>query len=367
MISEKARTIADACRFCWMCRHICPVGLVTGKESSTPRGKALMVSMDSRNIPLGFDNSEPMYQCCLCEACANDCATGYNPPVFIREARTNAYVNDLLPKHISEVIDRALTGSMNGLPEDPKVTEAIRDLPEQADVLLVLGECARTESPEMAAAAVSLLKKAGCSFTVLKEEPDCGAYLGDLIGYVEDVRIRARNFLSEVKKTGAGTVVFLDPAYAYFIIKQCGEWGILPEGTVFTTATAFFAEAVENGSLNPTVAEQGEILTLQDANRLTRGLDELETSRTILSRIVPEIREMFLNRKMAKSCGDAVLKQTNGYIVSQMGKARWGEVRSAGAGMLVTECPSDYAIMLATKPDDMKIEDLFCLLDRACQ
>ena len=76
---------------------------------------------------------------------------------------------------------------------------------------------------------------------------------------------------------------------------------------------------------------------------------------------------MFLNRKMAKSCGDAVLKQTNGYIVSQMGKARWGEVRSAGAGMLVTECPSDYAIMRATKPDDMKLEDLFCLLDRACQ
>ena len=45
MFSEKAKKHADACRFCWMCRHLCPVQLVTGKETNTPRAKGLLVSM----------------------------------------------------------------------------------------------------------------------------------------------------------------------------------------------------------------------------------------------------------------------------------------------------------------------------------
>ena len=45
MFSEKAYKNAEACRFCWMCRHLCPVQLVTGKETNTPRAKGLLVSM----------------------------------------------------------------------------------------------------------------------------------------------------------------------------------------------------------------------------------------------------------------------------------------------------------------------------------
>ena len=42
MFSEKSKKNADACRFCWMCRHLCPVQLVTGKETNTPRAKGLL-------------------------------------------------------------------------------------------------------------------------------------------------------------------------------------------------------------------------------------------------------------------------------------------------------------------------------------
>ena len=45
MISQNAKKHADACRFCWMCRHLCPVGLATGKEINTPRAKGLLLSM----------------------------------------------------------------------------------------------------------------------------------------------------------------------------------------------------------------------------------------------------------------------------------------------------------------------------------
>ena len=54
MFSEKAKKNADACRFCYMCRHLCPVELVTGKENNTPRGKGLQVSMIERGMKRGF-------------------------------------------------------------------------------------------------------------------------------------------------------------------------------------------------------------------------------------------------------------------------------------------------------------------------
>ena len=63
MFSEKAKKNADACRFCWMCRHLCPVQLVTGKETNTPRAKGLQVSMIERGMPMEKDGVRflPLY------------------------------------------------------------------------------------------------------------------------------------------------------------------------------------------------------------------------------------------------------------------------------------------------------------------
>ena len=46
--SSKCRETADACRFCWMCRHICPVGNTTGQERNTARARALSLSLVGR-------------------------------------------------------------------------------------------------------------------------------------------------------------------------------------------------------------------------------------------------------------------------------------------------------------------------------
>ena len=76
MFSIDSSRQADACRFCWMCRHICPVSNSTGNEGWTPRARGLMVSMIERGLPYDGEIAEAMYHCTLCDACANDCATG---------------------------------------------------------------------------------------------------------------------------------------------------------------------------------------------------------------------------------------------------------------------------------------------------
>jgi len=227
MFTDKAKKTADACRFCWMCRYLCPVGLVTGSEGSTPRGRGLLVSMDSRNFPLDKDSAELIYQCSLCGACATDCATGYDPRIFTREARSEAVANELVSENILMLIDRAADGNLSGAEMDPELESAIAPLPDTADILLYMGDAARHQA-KSAKAVIKLLKKAGVDFTVMKDEPECGSLLGDLIGYTEEVRKMAAGCIKAMDGTKAETIVMLDPSCAAFMKHQCAEWGMQP-------------------------------------------------------------------------------------------------------------------------------------------
>ena len=100
MISQNALHHAEKCRFCWMCRHLCPVQHQTGKELNTPRAKGLLLSMVNKKAQeFDKDMGQAMYECLLCDACTNDCATGYQPPLFIREARTEAVIHPIAGLH----------------------------------------------------------------------------------------------------------------------------------------------------------------------------------------------------------------------------------------------------------------------------
>ena len=172
MFSEKAKKNADACRFCYMCRHLCPVELVTGKENNTPRAKGLQVSMLERCMKMDKGCAVTMYECLLCGACTADCVTGFDPLVFIREGRTQAVLEDLVPDFAKKVIDRLeATGNPYG------ATQAKVDLtgvPQTGETLVWLGNAARYAVPDVAQALLAILKKAGVAFAVLPDEPASG-------------------------------------------------------------------------------------------------------------------------------------------------------------------------------------------------
>lgn len=98
--SESAKKNIDSCRFCWMCRHICPIGNVTGQERNTARARALSLSMVARgSADFSEDIIDNVYQCALCRACTNDCATGYDPVVYTKEARLMAALEGKMPEY----------------------------------------------------------------------------------------------------------------------------------------------------------------------------------------------------------------------------------------------------------------------------
>ena len=126
MIRQNALHHAEKCRFCWMCRHLCPVQHQTGKELNTPRAKGLLLSMVNKKAQtFDKDMAEAMYECLLCDACTNDCATGYQPPLFIREARTEAVVSEVAPASVMKLIENVeTTGNIYGVRSPPTVRTA---------------------------------------------------------------------------------------------------------------------------------------------------------------------------------------------------------------------------------------------------
>ena len=357
MFSEKAKKNADACRFCWMCRHLCPVQLVTGKETNTPRAKGLQVSMLERGMEMDADCARTMYECLLCGACTNDCATGFDPLVFIREARTQANVMELVPPEVQKVIDRALeTGSIYGA---KACAVDFTGVPQTGETLVWLGETARYAVPGPANALFSLLKKAGVPFAALSDEPASGAALGDLLGFVEDVRAQAARAAEAIRLSGAKRVIVLDSYDAACMRHEYPEWGIdLPE---IMTATAFVDGLIREGRLTPRKTEG--VITYHDGSRLARDLDELEPARNILRAMGYDIHEMWQHGRLAKCCGSAVARQYMPDICRRVAENRWNDVRRTDAKLLTAACPQSTEALAATVPDGYAYQDLFVLLD----
>jgi len=320
--------------------------------------------MYERGFDMDSNMAEIMYECLLCYSCVDDCKTGFEPPIFIREGRTEAVINDLVPPYVQRVIDAiAKTGNMFGRPHGEKwrgLGEEIKDLPENAEVLLYVGNTAAFETPHIARAVMSLLKKAGISFTVLKDEPGTGIELGDLIGFVEEVRAMAKVCADAINRTGAETVVVLDSYDAVCLKHEYPRWGCELEAEV-VTATSFLAQLVKAGKLE--FNKSGTTVTYHDGARLARNLYEHESARELLAAVGAKLEEMFLNRNLAKDCGNELVSRYHPELMHATAKARWVEAQQTGASVLITACPQSYSVLSRVKPESMELKDIFELLN----
>lgn len=364
MFSKESARHADACRFCWMCRHICPVAGSTGNEGWTPRVRGLMISMIERGMPYDSEIAEAMYHCTLCDACANDCATGYKPSQFIREARTLAVVENIAPAEVVELIDRiSVTKSIFGEHSENELDALAAALPEKAEVLLYAGQTARELKPDYALNVVELLKKSGTDFTMLKAEPESGAYLGELVGYVGEVQSAATELAARIAATGARTLVVLNPADAVVFRGEYSQWGLL-KGIEVVTATAFFAGLIRDGRLKPQPCALKA--ALHEPVKLTRGLDEEEPFKALAAAAGIEETQLFLHGKMSRCVGTVPFELYAPEVVREMVAVRCDDALRLGCDTIVTASPDDCMIMDKYAPDGVRVMDIYDILNKTC-
>lgn len=356
MESERAIAIEEACRFCWMCRHLCPVALVTGNEANTPRGRALVISMDRRGVPFDKGAAEKMFQCTLCYACTDNCATGYDPTVFTREARSRALAEGLANEKTRNLAGKLLAGehALVHERESKEFKDLVGKLPAKADVLVY-----RSGYTTHALPLLKLLVRCGITFTTKEKEPVSGALACDVAGYVEEVKTLAEKWASWMNASGAKTVVCLDPGDVFFVRDQMAKWDIAVEPQV-VTATSYVASLVKNGQCKPR-KRKGEVI-YHDPSRLCRNLTETQEARDLIKAAGLTGKELFLHGHLARSAGSCVLGELYPELQAKVASGLWEDVKACGGKVLVTASPQTLVCLEKSQPKGMKAVDVFALL-----
>ena len=347
--TQKSKEHIDACRFCWMCHHVCPIGNATGLERNTARARALGLSVVMRDaIEYSDDIINNVYECSLCGGCMTDCVTGWDPVMFTKEARLGAALDGKLPEYIMNLITNLQeTGNIMGAKPENKIPDFAK-----TDILFFTGE--NTRANGCAKVAADVLKAAGVDFTILKEEPNSGYTLDFMIGAANETKAmmeECAKTLNEYK-----TVVCYDPADAKVMKREYKEWGIDVKAEVLTY-TEFVAKLIKDGKL--ALKKSDMVFTPQDSPLLARDLEETEPLREILS-ACGDVKEMLLNRQYTMLAGNYVMNQYMPEVMKKVAENRWINAQNMDAKILVVTSPAEYEMLSATKPcgiELMKLEE----------
>lgn len=342
--TTKSKEHIDACRFCWMCHHVCPIGIATGLERNSVRARAMSLSLVARDaIDYTDDIIDNVYECSLCGGCMTDCVTGWDPVMFTKEARLGAALDGKLPEYIMTMVGNVLEkGNIYGETNFDKIPEI-----KGNDTLLFLGE--NTRAKGCAKAALELLDKAGVKADVLKDEPNSGYSLDFMIGAANETKTVMESCAKRLNEYK--TVVCYDPCDAKVMKREYKEWGIDLSAKV-VTFTELVASLIKDGKLTP---KKGDgVYTVQDSPLLARDLEETQPVRDILS-ACGSLNEMLLNRQYTMLASNYIMAVYMPEVMKKTAECRLVNAKNVNAKILVTTSTAEYNELSSINPDGMEI------------
>ena len=353
-MTENSKKHIDACRFCWMCRHICPIGNATGLERNTSRARALGLSLVNREAYGIEEVVDNVYECACCGACTKECVTGWDPVMFTKEARLDAAMEGKLPEYINVLVDNCLaTGNAYGATEiDADLKAAIAAHAGKTDTLLFLGVDAMYKVPAAAINAIKVLEKAGVAFTVLEGEPASGQQLEYLISAANETK---EQMTACAKVIGAyKTVVAFDPQDAKVFKREYKEWGVELTCDV-VTFTTFVAGLLDAGKL--AAKNTGKAVVFQDPFQLARDLKETEEPRKVVAAYAT-LNEMLCNGKDTMWAGNILMAQWMPDVMKKVADGRIFNAKGVKADTIVTASVSEYAALKSVDQNEVAIISL---------
>lgn len=345
-ITEKSKNIIDNCRFCWMCRHVCPIGNATGLERNTARARAMGASLVVRGATELKEIADNIYECMLCGACTNNCMTGFDPKVFVQELKTEIVLNGLTPDYIVRMLENYQnTGNAYG-------AEACKCLDElfceKSETLLFVGQDALYKSPASVKNAVEVLKKAGEKVALTKDQ-DSGAALWFLTGKTQETQNAAKACAE--KLNGFKKVIVYDPADLKLFLHEYKEWGVEIKAEL-VSFNAHLLSLIEQGKLK--VKKSDKEYSLQDHYAYARELDDCDTGRKLVDKVGVN-KEMLLIGKEANAAGHLLMNEYMPDVIAQVAKERWTNAKNMGCFTLVTENPAEYELLKANAPEKFRL------------
>ena len=211
----------NACRFCFMCRHLSAVGNVTFREADTPRGRALLAGRMQQGIQdIPADYIETFFRADLAASCRYHCVSHYDEAGLILAARRDIVEAGRAPEKVIKLarelqqVNFTICGKGDTLyyagihGDDSYAPKGCRVLSggDTGKALAVLGFHAEAEA--VFAQFAATVKASGCSRLITP----CPASYDMLKRRLDGVTVQHTSQMLEGKK-GAGKVYFLDSDY----------------------------------------------------------------------------------------------------------------------------------------------------------
>jgi Fe-S oxidoreductase len=349
----------DSCRYCWMCRHVCPTGFVTKRESHTPHGYALLIASATRGVsPWNADTIDALYTCADCGCCESHCATHQPLPESIVGARAGLASAGLAPA--AAVAAQARLDRWGSIHGDP----GPRPAPAVGPVGVFVGDLPPGDTRTVDA-VLTLLSRAGLPAVMVGSGRSTGL-VASALGFVDTAKRLAEAVLADVAASTCTQLLVLSPGDRFaFERAYSTRLGITwPDGVRVREVTAALAEAHASGTLRFQPPADTVPWAYQEPDHAVRVGDR-PWPRQLLAAALGGAQERRLLRRdeRAHPCGTAGgLELTQPSVAAGLADARLEDARTAGAKRLVTEDPACVRLLRQQAPSGVEVVDLFQLL-----
>jgi len=327
-------TTTENCRYCLMCRHVCPVGHVTRLETLTPHGWGLTIESVKRGLLKWNDETvNVLYSCADCGACRANCVTDQPLPDAIAAARAEVTAQQLAPAIVYEI------GELLRQYENPYVKQAPEKVTATDAVALFVGDEAHHLSPDGLNAIRKLIQATGVTAVEIGIGRNNG-YLASSLGFPDTARKLAQATMDELRATGARKLLVLSPgdyfAFNQHLIERLGlTW---PEEVELIELTSYLHDFFEADRLTFTPLKDPTSYAYVDPAHAVRVPAGRAAARAILKAVLPiSARELFWRGERAHPAGSVALQFTQPQLADQLTFARLVDTVKSGARVVITE------------------------------
>ena len=324
----------ENCRYCLMCRHVCPVGHVTRLETLTPHGWGLTIASVQRGLlTWNAETVDVLYSCADCGLCRANCVTDQPLPDAIAAARAEVTSQQLAPAIVYEI------GEMLKQYENPYVKQTPEKVTGTGAVALFVGDEAHHLWPAGMKAARMLIQATGVTPVEIGIGRNNG-YLASSLGFPATARILAQTTLDELRASGARKLLVLSPgdyfAFNQHLIERLGlTW---PEEVELVELTTYLYEHFKTGRLTLTILEDLTSYAYVDPAHAARVPAGRAAARAILKAVLPNpVRELFWRGERAHPVGSTALQFTQSHLADHLTFARLDDTVKSGAQVAITE------------------------------
>ncbi len=350
----------DNCRYCLMCRHVCPVGHVTRLETLTPHGWGLTIASVQRGLLAWNDETvNVLYACADCGLCRANCITDQPLPDAIAAARAEVTALKLAPAIVYEI------GEMLGLYENPYVKQKPAPVTGTGAVALFIGDDAAHRGPAGVHAARKLIQATGVTPVEIGIGRNNGC-LASSLGFPDMARALAQATLDELRAIGAEKLLVLSPgdyfAFNQHLIERLGlAW---PKEVELIELPNYLHGEYLAGKLTLNARPGTPAYAYVDPAHTVRVPENREGARALVkAALAAPPRELFWRGGRAHPAGSSALQFTQPALADQLTWARLEDVAKSGAQLAITEDPATlYQLNRHASRFNLQVQDLYELL-----